>query len=110
MAEYLKSKKKAVEELGIDESVFDELLSCFIPEADEEMRKLDEAIGAGRHDRIAEIGHGLKGMAGNLRIISMQTAAKAMEVSAKETKNMQEIKEKAVELKQNLAEIKLWIK
>ena len=40
----------------------------------------------------------------------MQVAAKEIEASAKESRDMRQITEKAAELKQGLAEIKLWIK
>ena len=107
MGEGLECKKKAIEELGIGEGVFDELLRCFIPEAEAEIEKLDDALKADNFEEIAQIGHGLKGMAGNLRISRMQDAAKAIEMSAKENnKDMRAIKEKAAELKQGLAELK----
>ena len=106
MGESLSYKKKAIEELGIDENIFDELLRCFIPEAEAEMQKLEEAIKADDFDAIAQIGHGLKGMAGNLRIVHMQYAAKAIEMIVRESKDKQAIIKKAAELRQYLSELK----
>lgn len=106
MGEILNYKKRAMQELGIDENVFDDLLRCFISEAEEQMQKLEEAVKADNFDEIAQIGHGLKGMAGNLRIANMQYAAKAMEAIAKEGKIKPEIRKKAIELRQYLLELK----
>jgi HPt (histidine-containing phosphotransfer) domain-containing protein len=110
MGEGVKFKKRAIEELGLDESVYDELLRSFIPEAEDDIRKLGEAAEADDFDEIARIGHGLKGTAGNLRIENMRCAAGAIEALAKEGRDKRAITEKTDELRRDLAELKKWIR
>lgn len=103
-------KQKAIEELGIDEGVYDELLRCFISEAEAEIYKLEEAVKEDNFAEIAAIGHGLKGIAGNLRIKRMQDVAKVIEINARESKDKRMIMEKTEALKKDLWELRLWIK
>ncbi|MBF0489555.1 MAG: Hpt domain-containing protein [Candidatus Omnitrophica bacterium] len=98
-------KKKAMEILGIDEEIFNELLQCFLIEAQEEIDKLDGAIATDNFLVISQIGHGLKGMAGNLYMTHMQDLAKTLETLAKEAKDKQAIIQKAEELKLAMKEL-----
>lgn len=99
-------KKKAMEELGLDEDVFGELLRDFLSEAEAQIKKLGETIEAGNYDEIVQIGHSLKGMAGNLRIIPMQDLARSIEELAKESKDKQAIIKKYQAVKESLKDLR----
>jgi len=100
-------KSKAMEVLGIDEGILNELLQCYITEAEGEIVKLEEAIRTDNFVRMAEIGHGLKGMSGNLYIYHIQEMAKGLEVLAKDSnKDKAAITQRAADLKQAIEELK----
>ncbi|MEI7999680.1 MAG: Hpt domain-containing protein [Candidatus Omnitrophota bacterium] len=99
-------KNKAMKEMGVDEVIYNDLLECFLTEAREEVDQLDTAIKIDSFLEITRIGHGLKGMAGNLHITHIQEMAKALEVLAAQGKDKQALIQKAVALKQALEELK----
>ena len=99
-------KIKAMEAVGIDEDTYNELLRSFVPEVEAEIGKLGEAVEKDDFAGIAAIGHGLKGMAGNLYITPMQDAAKAIEALAREGRDKQAIMGKIAALKQSAEELK----
>lgn len=99
-------RKEAARGLGLPESVFDELLKSFVSDAENDLSSLDAAFSANDLDEVARIGHGIKGMAGNLSITHIQCTAKAIETIAKSTKSASEISVKLDELKRDISELK----
>ncbi|MBF0569676.1 MAG: Hpt domain-containing protein [Candidatus Omnitrophica bacterium] len=99
-------KKQAIEAIGVDEETYNELLKCFLPDAEGEVEKLVPLIAADSWPEIARIGHGLKGMAGNLFITHIQETAKALEILAKEGKDRAAMAEKVTFLKQAIDQLK----
>ena len=99
-------KKKAMNELGVDEETFNELLKSFFSDASAETEKLRAAIETDNFEEIARIGHTLKGMAANYRITTVQDMAKTIEMLAKENKNKQEIIQNVRSLKENIENLR----
>lgn len=99
-------KKKAMAELGIDEDTFNELLKEFIEPLEEEIKNLQDVIDSGNCDEIAKAAHGIKGMVGNMRIVSMEDAAKTIEQLAKTRQDTQAMLEKIQDLKTGLEELR----
>ncbi len=93
-------RKKAMAALGINEATYNGLLKCFIDDTREEIGKLDEAIAAGDRAKVVEIGHAIKGMAGNYYITQVRDLAKAIEFMAKEHGNDGIMIEKVAALKE----------
>ena len=99
-------RKAFIEDRGIDEETFNELLGCFATEVEEELAKLAVAAGAGDYATIARVGHGLKGMAGNLRLTLLQDMGKEIEAIGKEGKDAPAIQAKIAAFKQGMEELK----
>ena len=96
-------KKKACDELGVDEETFTELLKSFFSDADDEIVKLEKAIEVDNFEEIVRIGHTIKGLAGNYRVTPIQNLAETIEHLAKEGENnKQAIIEKCQEMKEGL--------
>ncbi|MBF0216387.1 MAG: Hpt domain-containing protein [Candidatus Omnitrophica bacterium] len=102
---YPDEKKKASEELGIPVEVYDELLLEFIPDALADIRGLGEAVKADDYDKAAQIAHGLKGMAGNLKLARIKNAAYDIETASFGNKDKQAIMGKISELERDLFEL-----
>jgi HPt (histidine-containing phosphotransfer) domain-containing protein len=99
-------KQKIMADLGIDEEMLKELLGDFLPDAETDIKNLEEALASDNFDEIAKLGHGLKGMAANIGITQMQDMAKTIEQLAKESKDKQKISENLESLKSALKELK----
>jgi HPt (histidine-containing phosphotransfer) domain-containing protein len=99
-------KKKAMDELGVDEETFNELLKSFFSDADAEIEKLRAAIENDNFEEIARIGHTLKGMAGNYRITPIESIGKSIEQCAKESKDKQTIIDNLKAMEEGIEELK----
>jgi len=99
-------KKKAMDELGIDEETFNELFKSFFSDAEAEVKKIENAVAMGDFDEIARGGHTLKGLAGNYRIAYIQDHAKIIELLAKNDKDTQKIVQNLQILKGGLEELR----
>lgn len=95
-------KARAREALGMDEASFNGLFRAFLIEVDEDMQKLAAAIASDDNISIAQIGHGIKGMAANLRVTRVQEAARELESLARDGQDKHLITIKAAVLKQEL--------
>ena len=104
-------KQKILNELGgIAEDFYNELVYDFISQVEVEIAKLDKAKEVDNFDEIAQIGHFIKGSAGNLRIEEIQNIAKEIELFGQEKKKDKKIIEKSmVKLKIALGELKKFL-
>lgn len=82
------NKQKALQELGIPEEFYDELMGDFITQTEGVLNKLDMLKETDNFEEIAKLAHFIKGSAGNLRIDELYSIAKEIEFTAKEKKNI----------------------
>ncbi|MDD4202701.1 MAG: Hpt domain-containing protein [Candidatus Omnitrophica bacterium] len=97
------TKEKALRSLGITEQMYNELIDDFIGQFVLDLNDLDVAIEKEDFEHIRQIGHSIKGSAGNLRLEEIAKAAKEIECSEK---NEVLIKEKIIVLKKYFEELK----
>jgi HPt (histidine-containing phosphotransfer) domain-containing protein len=77
-------RTKAIADFGLTEDMWDELFGDFLIQTQERVVQLRGALALADFDAIERLAHGLKGVAGNLRIEDMQTAAIVLEAAARE--------------------------
>ncbi|MBF0504503.1 MAG: Hpt domain-containing protein [Candidatus Omnitrophica bacterium] len=99
-------KKKAMDEMGEDEESYNELLRIFCPDAEIELKKLEEALKADNFDEIVRIGHTLKGLAANFYVTPVQVIAKNIEHLARVRRDKQAIVGNLQILKEGMAELR----
>ena len=74
-------------ELGIGKDVVVELLKEYLKESEGLLSKLEAAVASGDYAVMVSTAHTLKGSAGNLRVTSIQDAARTVEMAAREKKD-----------------------
>ena len=74
----------ALERIGGDESLLQELINIYIEDFLEKNDLLRKAIEHGDFTTIREIGHSLKGSSGNLSLIHLHETSYQIEVAGKE--------------------------
>ena len=80
----MESKEEILKAMGgIPEEVYDAIVVSFYEEARARVATIAKAIESNDFDTIARAAHGIKGSAANLRLISIQDTAKALEYAAK---------------------------
>lgn len=99
-------RQRALNELGIPEAMYDELLSDLLKQVDDGINVLNEAVAANDLDTITQVSHSIKGSAGNLRVNSIYITAKELESAAKGKKDINVIKEDLERLKTAFAGLK----
>ena len=92
-------KQKALDELGIPEDVFQELLLLFMDQTATAIRDLSAAIEAKDYEKTAKTAHLIKGSALDVRIDDIHIIAKEIEYGAKENRDMKILAGKTEELK-----------
>jgi HPt (histidine-containing phosphotransfer) domain-containing protein len=101
-----KAKKDAMEALGIDEELFDELAGIFMGETEESIVTLDAAFEAGDFETVRGEAHKIRGGAGNLRIEEIQSLAAVLESACEDGGDRDLIRKDADLLKSAVAELK----
>ena len=99
-------RQKALDELGIPEDIYDELLHIFIAQTDLEIHDLTDAVQSQNLEKAAKTAHSIKGSAVNLRIDDIHNLAKEIESDAKGNKDIKSIAEKTSKLKAMFEELK----
>lgn len=99
-------KQKALDELGITEDFYNELISDFIVQAARAVKNLDGAREKGDFGELAGIAHLIKGSAGNLRIEEIYLICKELELCCKEGKDKEVIEQGVCRLKAAIEEFK----
>ena len=101
-----KEKEAILEELGgIDETVYDGLVSDFIAQTKFQLDQAKTSALCGKHKAGAEVLHSIKGCAANLRLTAIYTAACAVEACFKSGAKEQEILEKLAILESRVLEV-----
>ena len=98
-------KQKAMDELGLPEEAFNELLQLFMEQTTIAIRDLSDAVGAKNYEKTARTAHLIKGSALDLRIDEIHLLAKEIEFGAKENKDMNVLAAKTGELKKLFEEL-----
>ena len=101
-----KSKKDAMEEMGIDEELFVELISGFVGEAEEGVEAIRVALESNDFETVRSTAHKLKGAASGLRIMEIQSPAGALEAASENPTDPDLIRREAERLKEGVAELK----
>ena len=99
-------KEKIMSELGITDDFCNELIQDFIDQVEASIGKLDKALETDNFDEIMQIGHFIKGAAGNLRLEEIQNITKDIEDSARTNKDKKIIEESTTRLKTVFKELK----
>ena len=100
------NKKKALEELGIPDDLYEELLKTFTVQLEEVIQQLEAATGSEDFDKITERAHFLKGSAGNLRVEEVYLQAVKIETAGKQKQDWPVIRNEIAGLKKSLEELK----
>ena len=100
------NKKKAIEELGISEELFDEIFKDFLDQCDEYIRTIEDSINSNNLEDLAKAAHKLKGSSGNLGLENIQQLARAIEIAAKEKKDIEIAKQEFIKLKEAVLAIR----
>ncbi len=101
--------EKALEMVGGDKELLDQLLDMFIKDFPEKIKKLEEAAEENNFSVLREEAHSLKGASGNLGLIKIYEISKQIEAMAKENK-AEGIKEKISQLKEQLEKLRRKVK
>ncbi len=97
-------KERALRELGIPENIYDSLLKVFIDETKPALKSLADSIASAKYEDAARHAHFIKGSAGNLRLESIYSLAKEIELGAKEHKDIASLSESCARLQEAFAE------
>ena len=99
-------KKRALEELGIPEGFYLQLVEGFVNQSEAAILDLEKAFLERNFEKVAKAAHYIKGAAGNLRIEEIHVTAKELESVAKASKNIGTIEEQLKCLKGLLKSLK----
>lgn len=99
-------KQKAIQELGVPEELFNELLTIFVQQTGESITKMEEFRQSDNVEEIKKLGHFIKGTAGNLRINEIFEVAKFIEYFDKEKTDIKELDDNIAKLKDLYNELK----
>ena len=77
------NKEKALKELGIDETFYNEIIQAYMKQFSETLDKLSHAVETDDFDTVAKMAHLIKGSSGNLRIEEVRCEAELLEKNAK---------------------------
>jgi CheY-like chemotaxis protein len=97
-----------LERIGGDMGFLNELIDIFIEDFIQKYQKLKMAIENRDFDNIREIGHSLRGSAGNLSLTGLHHTAKYLEMSGKE-KNSQHAKDQFILLNKEFEKLKNYL-
>ena len=98
--------EKTLQELGITEEFYKELLGDFLVQAETCLNVLEKLRGTDQFQEIASQAHAIKGAAANLRIEEIAKLGRELEIAAKETRDPKKIEEQLPLLKEAFAELR----
>ncbi len=99
-------KSKIAKNLGVPEDMYDELLHDFSSQAETVLLELQTAIEAKDFQQIMQRGHFIKGSCGTLRLQGLYVIAEAIEIGAREGKDLETIKVLLENFKKMFEELK----
>ena len=99
-------RQRALDELGIPEEVYDELLQDFIAQTEPALAALLGAVGSQNLVDTAKTAHFVKGSAGNLRLDDLYLLAKEIESGAKGNQDTRILAENVSKLQAMFEELK----
>ncbi len=99
-------KPKALSELGIPETLYDELVKGFVGQSEGVVLDLEKALSEKDFEKVARGAHFVKGASGNLRIEEIYVTAKELETVAKAGQDLEMIELRAKNLKSLIEELK----
>ena len=76
--------RKLAENIGLEENEFLELVELFVETSASDLGKLQSAIDEGDTQQTVEAAHSIKGASANLGFIEMSSAAKEIELKARQ--------------------------
>lgn len=79
-------KRSALERLGGDEQLFDELADYFLEDSEDLLKTIDQGLASGDRDAVRIAAHSLKGLAANFSARPATDAARDLEMAAAEAK------------------------
>lgn len=98
-------KQRAMQELGIPEDMYNELLQVFTEQTEGALENLREGLSNQNHEEIAKAAHFIKGSAGNLRIDEIHLISKDIEAAGKANMDIKIIEESVEQLIKLFAEL-----
>ncbi len=98
-------RQKALQELGIPESLYLELVRGFIKQSDTVIQDLEKAFQVRDFGGVAKAAHFIKGGAGNLRIDEIYVTAKELDTVAKGSQDVGTIERQMASLKNAMEEL-----
>ena len=99
-------REKAFRELDMPEDLFNELLDMFIEQTEPVLKTLEETADNKNYGEIRKSAHLIHGSAANLRIVGIQSIAKAIEIGSTENQDIDIIKSNIAKLRIVFQELK----
>lgn len=98
-------KQRTMQELGIPEDMYNELLQVFIEQTEGALKNLYEGLRKQNYEEIAKAAHFIKGSAGNLRLDEIYQLSKGIEAAAKDNTDIKIIEVNIRQLKIRFEEL-----
>lgn len=100
-------RKAVIKELGITDELYNELMECFVSQAEDSVKQLDKAVKKHNLKDIARLGHYVKGAAANIRLEDIRKIGEALEFLDAGANNAKDIAaSKTAQLKKVLIDLR----
>jgi two-component system sensor histidine kinase/response regulator len=96
-------REEALARLGITQDIYDELYDDFVVLAKDKSGLIGAACASGDWTQVGKLAHSVKGIAGNLGVDEVFTAARQVELDVKEGKTAETIQKGVAVLAQCVA-------
>jgi len=97
--------KKALDVVGGDKELLNELLEMFFKDCPEKIRNLEQAIKSKDYELLREVAHNLKGASGNLGLTNIYKLCLTLENKGKQ-KDLSDADKMLSELKEHISKLR----